>query len=971
MKNNDRISGFTVLRTIPLDEIKGTMYEMEHDQTGCRLVWISRSEENKTFGIAFETLPCDDTGVFHILEHSVLCGSDKYPVKEPFVELVKNSLNTFLNAMTFPDKTLYPISSRNDKDFVNLMRVYLDAVFYPAIYHKPEIFRQEGWHIEFDNDGKASYKGVVFNEMKGAMADAESIAEMALSAAMLPDTPYAYNSGGEPASIPDLTYEQFIDSHRKYYSPSNAFIFLDGDLDIEGTLAIINDEYLKNFGRTERIAPPEYQEAVDAGSRTIEYEIGEDEDAEGKVRMIWAFNAGRFDEREKQTAIHVINEVMAGNNHSPLVEKVLAEGLAEDVIVSVSEEISQPYARIELRNMKESDIDRAREVVFAELAELAKGLDREELKSAMANMDFIMRERDYGTYPQGLIFSFNVLDSWLYGGKPEANLQIGDLFENLTAKMDEGYFEALLEEVFLKNPHKAELIMIPSKTLGSERREAEQKRIEKTLAGMSEEDIQRLKAEQESLISWQESEDTPEQLVSLPHLELSDIPEKPENFPCELMNVRDTRVLYHEIPSNGIQYINLYWDIDGYDGEQYSELSFLCNLLGNIATEKSSASEIARRSRSYCGNLGWDLITFSRKNRPDEVTVKLMSNISTLTGNVGKAVELAAEIAASSIFEDEKEVRDIIKQNRQSYLQRVQMSGHAVGIARLSAMNTAAGVVLEYIRGLEFYQWLKKTDENWNWDELRGKLIMAQEILRNASVTVSLTADNSDSADEIVTILRQGMPEISSEPEASAESAFGKTVFKPWGNRKEAVIIPADIAFAERGGNMLDCGTEWSSVAKLAARIVSYEYLWNVIRVQGGAYGAGLVCRKSGLLAAYTYRDPSGAASLDAFLSIGQFLRDFAANKPDLTGFIIGTISDASPLLMPRLKGASADGKWFNCSSYEERCEHRRKILSATVEQLEALADTVESTMNSGGCCIIGGKEQIEAFDEIETVISL
>ena len=396
MTVHDTVHGFIVEREVPLPELDAVMYQMKHEKTGLELVWISREEENKVFGIGFETLPWNDTGVFHILEHSVLCGSKNYPVKEPFVELLKNSMNTFLNAMTFPDKTFYPVASRNDKDFVNLMRVYLDAVFYPAVYTKPEIFYQEGWHYEFDSEGKPGYKGVVFNEMKGAFADADELMDMTINRALFPDTPYRYVSGGDPTKIPDLTYEEFIESHKQFYSPSNAYVYLDGAMDIDAILGIINDEYLFSFEQTKRMDPPALQSAVDAGEQQIEYEIGADENEEGKIRLSWGRVIGTYAEREKLTAMQILSDVLTGNNQAPLTKAVLEDGLAETMRLYTIDGVANPWVKIEARNVKKENCKQVEARIFDTLNTLANGgLDHEKLEASMANLEFQMRERDY------------------------------------------------------------------------------------------------------------------------------------------------------------------------------------------------------------------------------------------------------------------------------------------------------------------------------------------------------------------------------------------------------------------------------------------------------------------------------------------------------------------------------------------------------------------------------------------------
>ena len=531
---SNHIHGFTVTKQLPLPELNAVLYQMTHDKTGLGLVWLKRDEENKTFGIAFETLPWDDTGVFHILEHSVLCGSDKYPVKEPFVELMKSSMNTFLNAMTFQDKTMYPISSRNDKDFVNLMRVYLDAVFCPLIYSKPEIFYQEGWHYELDENGNASYKGVVFNEMKGAYASADRQVRGGLNRLLFPESPYGYESGGDPSSIPNLTYEAFIDSHRRFYAPSNAYVFLDGDLDIENTLGIINDEYLCNYEKTERMAPPVMQPAV-CNEAEAEYELAPGEALEGKTRLSFGKVIGTFADREKLIATEILSEVLCGTNQSPLPKAILSAGLAEEVNMRLNDGMLQPWLMLDIKNIKDENLAAVEAKISEVLTSLAEtGLDHAQLEAVMANTEFKLRERDFGRYPQGLIFGFNVMESWLYGGEPEANLEVGNLFVELKQKMENGYFEALIRELLLANPHSAKITLRPSYTAGEARRAAEQARLAKETAAWTESDKAAVAARQETLIAWQNSQDTPEALATIPQLALEDLPAEPEQIPTEV-----------------------------------------------------------------------------------------------------------------------------------------------------------------------------------------------------------------------------------------------------------------------------------------------------------------------------------------------------------------------------------------------------------------------------------------------------
>lgn len=968
---NEMLHGFRVQRRVPLEELQGTLIQMEHESTGLKLIWLDRAEENKTFGIAFKTLPWNDTGVFHILEHSVLCGSDRYPVKEPFVELVKNSLNTFLNAMTFPDKTLYPVASKNNKDFINLMRVYMDAVLHPAIYRNPNIFRQEGWHYAFDEAGTPSYKGVVFNEMKGAMANADELLEDAMCQAMLPDTPYRFNSGGDPKHIPDLTYEDFIHTHRNFYAPSNAYICLDGNLDIDEVLGILQDEYLKDFGRTEPVHFPPKQAPVDGGSRRVTYEIAPDEEKEPRMRIAWGGVIGDYDDREKLVAMHVLHSVIAHNNHSPLVKCILDRGLAEDVIVSVMDSVRQPYARIEVRNYAPENTDLIRTLIHDELNRLVKeGLDREELDSALANTEFIMRERDFGSYPSGLIYSFNILESWLYGGKPEANLQVGDIFEKLREKADQGYFEELLRAVYLDNDHRCEVIMEPSRRAGEERRKAEERRLRDEEASWNSAEKEALQRRERELQEWQEETDSEEDLQCLPHLTLADIQDMPEDIPTEVRDMEGTKVLVHDIPTGGILYVTAFFDITDRTEEELSRISFLTEILGKIATRRSTPTDLLNRSRLYCGNIDFSTATFSKNNDGKSYKAKLVATFSTLPKNLEAAVALVTEVLSETQLLDEEAVRNLLKQDRGDMQQQMAMAGHSLGLRRLTAMFTGAGVVNECTDGLTYYEWMKKQEENWDWTSFQN--LLTEELHRCVNpnkMMLSITGGTESDVQTLVTEFRNGLP--AEEFEVASSEAEGQPAVRPWGARKEGIVIPADISFAIRGGDITKFGAQWNGELSLAARIVSYAYLWNIIRVQGGAYGTGLTAGVSGLTACYSYRDPKGAESLNKYETVGTFLKEFTDANPDLTGFIIGAVSESSRVLTPRLKGNGADSMYLSGRTYEDRCTERRRVLNSTSEKLAKYAEPLSKAIAEGGIVLVGGKNQLEAYGELDRVITV
>ncbi len=961
MMTNWKHPGFTLTGETQMPELNAVLYRMTHDKTGLELVWLKREEENKTFGIAFETLPWDDTGVFHILEHSVLCGSDKYPVKEPFVELMKSSLNTFLNAMTFPDKTFYPISSRNDKDFINLMRVYLDAVFCPLIASKPEIFYQEGWHYELDAEGNASYKGVVFNEMKGAFASADRLANQGLERLLFPDTPYGCVSGGDPEVIPDLTYESFVDSYRRFYAPSNAYVFLDGDMDIENVLGIIENEYLCKFEKTQRMAPPAMQKPV-TGESEGWYELADGEEPEGKVRLSLGKVIGGFDQREKLAGMHVLSQVLCGSNQSPLCRAVLGQGLAEEVTMQVNDGILQPWVMLDVKNLREENIAKVQQLLNDQLRSLAdNGLDHAQLEAVMANLEFRMREGDYGRMPKGLILGMAALESWLYGGDPAANMQVGDLFINLKKKMAEGYFEQLIREVLLDNPHSAKLVLRPSCTLGEERRAREQARLQRENAAWTDADRAAMQARQDKLTAWQESQDTPEQLATIPQLALEDIPDKPERILTEETVIAGIPVLKIPQTTGGIAYVNLIFDADCCTAQDISCLSFAGSILGETATEKHGAEEIINQVRLLCGEMEVRPAAFIQDDDPGCVTTKLSVSFSALQPNVKAAFDLVKEVLTESRFAEEN-TRDMLRQAKMDTYQRAVMAGHAIGLGRTLAQFSAAGVVTDYTAGAEYYQWLKNADEHWDFAALEQqmKTVLCKVISRSgAMLWVSGVEDDQ------VTELAQAvaaLPDVPVQPKAA---------IAPWGKRKEGIAIPADIAFAVTGGNLLAHGGTCSGHMQLASQMISLGYLWNVIRVQGGAYGAGMFAQNSGLAGCYSYRDPSGAASLAKYQDCAAFLRQMAESMEDYTGFIIGAVAGDSPLLTPKSRAKLAGQQYLCHTSWDKLCQHRAQLLSTTKQDLLACADVLESTLRDAGICLVGGKEQLEQCKELDNIISL
>lgn len=959
MEKNQKLCGFAVKECTALPELAGRLWRMEHEKSGARLVWLERQEENKTFCIAFRTLPSNDTGVFHILEHSVLCGSDRYPVKEPFVELMKSSMHTFLNAMTYPDKTIYPVSSRNHKDFINLLRVYMDAVLHPLIYSKPEIFRQEGWHYEMPKDGGSpSYKGVVFNEMKGAFSTPYTLMIQQIVRSLFPDTCYRFDSGGVPQHIPELTYEQFVETHRKLYHPSNSYILLDGQMDIEDILSILDSEYLSAYDRQE--GQPEFlmQKPVQSEPVRLRYEISPNEPLENKARLAWGYVLGDYTCWEETIAMSVLADALCGGNQAPLKQKILSAGLAQDLTFIVADDgLLQPIVLLEAVNLDENRAGEVTAAVREELERLVReGLDHQQLAATLANLEFKLRERDYGGMPQGLGLVLSMLESWLYGGDPAAHLEVGTLFVSLNQKLEEGYFESLLERVLLKNNHSCEVLLLPSPVLGEENRQAEESRLKAASESWSEADRAALIREQESLDAWQASADTPEALASIPTLRLEDIPAKPADIPLETGKLGDVPLLRHSIPTSGVGYINLYFDVTGLTAQQLPCVSLLCALLGELDTAKHSGLELQRLSRLYLGDIRFSIEPLAKENMPGDCRTYLQVSFSALESKLEDAVKLVAEIAASTRFDDSRKIHELLRQLSTYMEQSVIDMGNRFAMTRVAAGCSVQGAVQEYTKGITFVRWLKDLEKNFEnrsaalIEELES---LCKTIFTTGGLTISVTgAENACAA----ALERELLPRL---PE-TARRELPCTV-RSWGLKREGIVIPAGVSFSAMGRNLLDCGLPYSGTVRVAGHVVSLEYLWNTIRVQGGAYGTGLLLNASGNACFYSYRDPNAARSLDCYRETGAFLRHFCSEKPDLTGMITGAVAELDPLLTPRRKGLASDGWYFKGVDYAARCRRREELLSTTPDKLSQMVDAFVKLTESTGVCVVGPQQQLDS----------
>lgn len=953
MKVNDIIHGFKVENIRPLTQAGGSAIEMKHEKSGARLLFLDREDSNKTFSIGFRTVPEDDTGVFHILEHSVLCGSDKYRLKEPFVELLKSSMNTFLNAMTFPDKTLYPISSQNDKDFFNLMSVYLDAVFSPLIYSKPEIFRQEGWHFEFDEEDNASYKGVVFNEMKGVYADADAVLENKITSLLFPDNGYGFESGGLPSAIPELTYEKFVYTHSKFYHPSNSYIFLDGSIDIDRVLEFIGTEYLSRYEAIDPMPMPAVQKPVKTNRVQSFFEQGADIPKEGHSILGKAYVLGSFDDKETTFACRILADVLSDSNQSVIKSAFLSKGLCEDVTVQVNDGVLQPWLLVTFRNIDESKADEIESLFDETIKDIIKnGVDTAQLEASISNFEFSLKEKDFGV-PLGLYYSMAALETWLYDGDPVGGIEFGSVFDSLREKIGSGWYEKLLSDIFLDNAHSCSVLLEPSYTLGDEDRQRESDNIKSRLAAMSTEQKETLKSEQAKLIEWQSSVDSPEAVASIPKIDLADIDKNPELVATKT----DGNIITHTIHTNGITYINMYFDVSYLNKSQLLCASLLSVLLGKLDTENHTALELKTQTLTKCGSLSFDVRTYSDPKNTSGTAVKFCISISMLDRNTDAALSLVNEILTKTLFSDTDAILELVKQDKTDMYQNIVSAGSKFAIRRAQSSISVDGAVTEITDGFEYYKWIKELKVTPDFaDELKSLCAL---MFTSSNLLTSVTNENPNALKSKILDFVSRLPSHTTE---------GKLSIEPLDKANEAIIIPGDIAFAAM------CGASdavMSGAMTLISHIVTLEYLWNEVRVKGGAYGTGMKSQTDGVLSYYSFRDPAAANSLSTFNGAADFVESYLQSEPDLTGAIIGTISDISPLLTPRLKALLADGYYLKNVSADDRRKMRCDIISATSDDIRNALYTIKASAASSSICVVGSGEQISACELIDKKYSL
>lgn len=958
---NDCLHGFRFLKQTKLPDISATMHIAKHEKSGAELLFLERRDKNKTFAISFTTTPEDDTGVFHILEHSVLCGSEKYPVKEPFVELLKGSLYTFLNAMTYNDKTVYPVSSRDDRDFYNLVSVYMDAVLHPSMLENEKIFRQEGWHYEIDEGGELCYNGVVYNEMKGAYSSQDDLANEKIMKMLYGGNCYSKDSGGDPDAIPSLTYENFVEAHRRYYHPSNAKILLDGEMDIDSILALL-DGYLCDYDAIDPKISIADVLPEGAARECGEYEIEESESEEGKARLILGFPTFLHDELEKNIALSLVRDYLASSNESPVKKALLDLGLCEDMEIYELDGILRQSMLIDIRNIKPENEELIIKTVFDAIKrETLAGFKRERLVASLNSLEYKLREADYGSSPKGLMFLLSTLDTWLYGGDPASPFHFAKTIEDVKSLLEGDFIERMTEQVFSTEKMQT-LLMLPSKTLADRRAEELRAHLRRIREGMSESEIRKIADDYAALKAWQTSENTKEALATLPTLNIEDITAEPEFIPTEERELHGARLLYHDIDTSGIIYSSLAFDCSDLTLDELFDLSIASSVMLNAKTEHYGVLELMEKIKANLGVLAPSLTQYKH---PDSTPIPTFSvRAHALEKNKDVMCSLIREVLYTTDLSDKTAIKNVVAQTKIALEESFIGAGHQAAMCRADAQISAESAINEYISGYEAYRRFKELDADFDArvDALIERMrALCKRVFCRGRLTVNVgCTPDEELFEKLVLSVDEG------------EYTPVKCAIKPLERINEAIVIPSRVAYAAISGNLNDIGAPFTGSSQVARAIVNYEHLWNSVRVQGGAYGAGMLMRRTGRLSFYSYRDPKPERTYGEFTKSGDFLREYAKRGEPLQTLIIGALGNILPLITPRASVDLALSRYLSGFTYEEEKRIINELLSTDEEDLLALADTIDAVCQGSALCLVGNREHISACkDRIERILEL
>ena len=967
------LAEYEILDEHRVEDVQSDGFILRHKKSGARIAVLSNNDDNKVFYIGFRTPPEDETGVPHIIEHTTLCGSKKFPVKDPFIELAKGSLNTFLNAMTYPDKTVYPVASCNDQDFKNLMDVYLDAVFNPNITKYEEIFKQEGWHYELTGkDDELKINGVVYNEMKGAYSSPDEVLSSQIYRSLFPDNTYSKDSGGNPEYIPKLTYEAYLDFYHKYYHPSNSYIYLYGDMDVVERLEWLDKEYLSLYDYKKVNSEINKQPAFDEIKNVeAQYSITMDDSQENKTYLSYNRVVGDSLDEMLYQAFDVLDYALVSSPGAPVKQALIDAGIGDDVYGSYDAGILQPVFSFVAKNANASQADEFESIIESTLKEVVKtGINKEALLAGINSSEFKFREADFGQFPKGLLFGLNCLDSWLFDDmKPFIHLECLGTFAKLRKAVDTDYFEKLIQEYLLDNTHGSSVTVKPKRGLGNEREEALAKELSDYKASLSDEEIKKLIEDTEHLKKYQEEPSSDEDLRKLPMLTRADMKKNAMPFSNIEDELLDVKVVRHDIESNGIDYISFLFDADDFAQSELGYLGFFTNALGLVSTEKYSYTDLANATNIYTGGISTGTASHPDIKDRNNFVFKLEVKLKVLEKNLDKALELMEQMLLSSDFTDTKRLGELVAQIKARLQANLSSSGHLVAAMRSMSSFSRYALYQDELKGIAFYRSICRIEKELSESpkSVSDKLAaIAKKLFARNRMLISFTGNNEayGNAKPSLEKVIAGFDKM---------SVVGNQAEVHFNTAKEAFIDASQIQYVAKTGDFICEGYEYTGALRLLRIILSYDYLWINVRVKGGAYGCMNTFLRSGESYFVSYRDPNLSDTLDVYDRIPEYIKSFSPDERDMTKYIIGTFSALDTPMNPEAKGSRSLSAYLEGITYEQIQKERNEILNAQPEDIRRLADLVEAVLKKDSICVIGNenmiKESARLFENVEKLI--
>ncbi len=968
MKKSQTKHGFVLLDSQEITELKIRADVYEHLKSGAQLIHLACEDTNKVFCVAFKTVPTDSTGVPHIIEHSVLNGSRLFPAKNSFMELIKGSLHTFVNAMTASDMTLYPVASTNDQDFMNLSRVYMDAVFFPRIYEQPEILHQEGWHYElFQPEDELTIRGVVYNEMKGVYSSPDALLRYAGTEAQFPDTTYGVSSGGDPKIIPQLSYEAFLDFHRKHYHPSNSKTVLYGDMDIDAMLQMMDEDYLAHFEKDPHPVTIKLQKPFKKAIRMEkEYPVDE-QNSTGLHHLSLNYTWGMQKDMAQTASLAVLVDLLMSSTASPLKRKIMESGLAGDSYGAPNLDILQPSFSIICKQVKEENIEPLIQLITEELQHIVKeGFDKKLIEATLNSREFFYREGQMQGFPKGLYYAWSMYGAWMHGADPLYALRFEPLLKELRKGLSEAYYEKLIEASMLKNPHQSVVVLVPTASLMQKEDLELKEELAKRKAAMSQDEIQDLIKFNAELQAWQMTKDSPEDLAKIPSLTLEDIDPIAESYPTEVEAWKEFTLLKHEVNTNGIVYLKAYFDLSHTDEEEIPWLSLYAYLAGKLDTESFSFAELSNEIDIHTGGVNLHLNLFNSYQEPDQILPKFVLSGKAVASKSEQLVRLISEFALKPQFTDHKRLRTLIKELKNRIETMIMLQGHHIAIIRMFSSFSQFYKWQDLRSGLAFFHWLTQLEDRMDHDitEVVEELEWVRKtFFTSHNLLISLTADAAgikQAFDHLVPVVAS----ISKEAYSPVESPF-ETI-----KQLEGIKAPVQVQFVAKGGNFFFKGYSYSGKMRVLNNVLSSELLYQELRVKGGAYGAMSGFTPTGYQYFCTYRDPNLRETLDTYNKVAGMLRDFDASPKEMEKYIIGDISSLDHPKTPEMTGVQGDEDYITGFTQEDRQQIRSEVLSTTVADIRGYSGMIEALMKNDHVCVFGNEDKVLNNADIFTKIT-